>query len=355
MSARSFAASCAQKRAIAKPFQAEMPTSPPKRLRGLANPRHQRLVARHDQRGADGDAALRDRRAGELFADVAVEPHGFREHQPAAAAQPPAVDKTPGQHFLAHRGAAEHHDFAQQQRGALGKIDVDAPVHPRPVEQDGFLRQPGEMRARRGLQGDVELRRRSLRAIDFFGGGGRHREARALAGRDVDVKTVAAGDAARGVDEHRGKPLRFRRRKPHPQRAGFVQLPAARDAVDQSHVEFHRADRAVGREDFRGGRHSFPPAPLSSFRGAPLRREPGIQPQPMFLDSGSARKRASRNDGVYSYSAMARLISPGSRLLRSQLYLTAPRSITAKWSPSSQAKSRYCSTSTMAMLPRLRR
>src|SRR3981081_525996 len=55
------------------------------------------------------------------------------------------------------------------------------------------------------------------------------------------------------------------------------------------------------------------------------------------------------------YKAMARLISLGSRLPRSQVYLTAPRSITAKWSPSSQAKSRYCSTRTMAILPRLRR
>src|SRR4051812_2303085 len=133
-----------------------------------------------------------------------------------------------------------------------------------------------------------------------------------------------------------------------------MQLPAPGGAIDQSHIERHRADRTVGREDFRGG-SSHSARLLSSFRGAPLRREPAIQPRTMVLDSGSARKRASRNDEVYSYSAMARLSSARSRLPRSQLYLTAPRSITANRSPSSQAKSRYCSTSTMAMLPRLRR
>ena len=60
-------------------------------------------------------------------------------------------------HGLAHRGPAEHDDFAEQKRGAFGEIDVDAPRDPRPVEQNGLLRQPGEMRAIGGLQGDVEL------------------------------------------------------------------------------------------------------------------------------------------------------------------------------------------------------
>ena len=95
----------------------------------------------------------------ELFADVAVEPDGFGEHQPAAAPQPPAVDEFALPHALAHRGAAEHHDFAQQERGAFRQIDIDPARHPRPVEQDGFLRQPGEVRAGRGLQGDIELAR----------------------------------------------------------------------------------------------------------------------------------------------------------------------------------------------------
>ena len=75
---------------------------------------------------------------------------------------------SPLQHPLAHRRTAEHHDFAQQQRRAFRQIDVDPARHPRPVEQDGLLRQPGEMRARRGLQGNIELRGRSPGPDRFF-------------------------------------------------------------------------------------------------------------------------------------------------------------------------------------------
>jgi hypothetical protein len=99
------------------------------------------------------------------------------------------------------------------------KIDIDPPRHPRPVEQNGFLRQPCEMRAGGGLQGDIDLRGRSLRPVDFFRRGGGHREARARTDGDVDIEAVAAGDAARGVDEHGRKSLRLRGRKAHAQRA----------------------------------------------------------------------------------------------------------------------------------------
>ena len=85
MSARSRAASWAQKRAIANPFQAETPTSPPKESWNLANTFHQGFVARHDQRGADRGPASRDRCLRQLLADVALEAHGFRKHQLAAA------------------------------------------------------------------------------------------------------------------------------------------------------------------------------------------------------------------------------------------------------------------------------
>ena len=74
-------------------------------------------------------------------------------------------------------GAAKHHDFAEQERGTFREIDIDPPRQPRPVEQDGLLRQPGEVRACRDLQRDIELSGRSLRPIDFFRGRCRHREA----------------------------------------------------------------------------------------------------------------------------------------------------------------------------------
>ena len=128
------------------------------RFRRFADPLHQRLVAGHDQRRADGDAAVSDGRPRQLLADVAVEPDGFRKNQPTAAAQAPAVDELAMQHLFAHRGAAEHHDFAEQKRGVFGQVDIDASDDPRAVEQDGLLRQPGEMRAALRLQGDIELR-----------------------------------------------------------------------------------------------------------------------------------------------------------------------------------------------------
>src|ERR1700678_2826128 len=114
-----------------------------------------------------------------------------------------------------------------------------------------------------------------------------------------------------------------------------MQMTAAGDAFDEMHVELHRAPGTVGREYRRGraggiGRH--PP--------------PNIPRNGTIIAGRVARP---------NYSAIWRLISPGSRLLRSQVNFTAPRSMTAKLSPSSQAKSRYCSTSTIAMWPRLRR
>ena len=84
------------------------------------------LIARHDQRRADRDAAFGDRGSRQLFADIAVEPDGLGKHQPAAAPQAPAIDELALQHPLAHRGAAEHHDFAEQQRGVFREIDIDA-------------------------------------------------------------------------------------------------------------------------------------------------------------------------------------------------------------------------------------
>ena len=230
-----------------------MPTSPPNDLRCLANSLHQRLIAGHDQRGADRDAAVGDRRPRQLLADVAVEPDGFRKHQPAAAAQPPAIDEFAMQHLFAHRRAAEHHDFAEQKRGVLRQVDIDAPDNPRPVEQDGLLRQPGEVRAALRLQGNVELRGGAGRAVDFFSRRRRQRQPRSLAGRDIDIEAVAAGDAAGGVDEHAGQPLLLGGRKAHAQRAGFMQIAAAGDAVMQTHVEPHRAPGPVGRE-CRGSR-----------------------------------------------------------------------------------------------------
>src|SRR6202051_562751 len=114
-----------------------------------------------------------------------------------------------------------------------------------------------------------------------------------------------------------------------------MEMTAAGDAIDLVHVEAHRALGAVGREDRRSRAGGIGP------HSPPTHPKKGARPLPVASHA--------------NYSAICRLISLASRLLRSQAYFTAPLSMTAKLSPSWQAKSRYCSTSTIAMLPRLRR
>src|SRR5205823_3723285 len=63
------------------------------RFRRFANPLYDCLIARHNERRADGDAALRNGRPRQFLADVAVEPDGFRKHELSATAQAPAVDE----------------------------------------------------------------------------------------------------------------------------------------------------------------------------------------------------------------------------------------------------------------------
>ena len=76
-----------------------------------------------------------------------------------------------------------------------------------------------KMRAGGRPQRNMQLGRIAFGAIDFFRRSGGQGQPRALAGRDVDPKTVAAGDPARGIDEHGGEAVSLGRGKPHPQRA----------------------------------------------------------------------------------------------------------------------------------------
>src|SRR4029077_10080678 len=193
----------------------------------------------------------------------------------------------------------------------------------------GLLRQPGEMRMSLRLQGNVEYRGGAFGAVNLFRRRACQGEARAFAGHDIDVEAIAACNSACGVDEHRRQALTFRRGKAHAQRPRFMQGAAPGDAVGLVHVKTHRAAGTVGGENRR----------IRICRIGPHSPASPQKPHATEID----------------YSAICRLISPGSRLFRSQANFTAPLSITAKLSPSSQAKSRYCSTRTMAMLPRLRR
>ena len=176
----------------------------------LANPLHQRLVARHDQRGADRHAAFGHRRPGELFADLAVEPHGFGEYQPAAAPHAASDRRT------------RHAAFARPSR-ARPNTTISHSKSEAPSARSISIRRDTRARSNRmvscGSQAKCEPAaafRAILSwaavaggAIDLFGGRRRHRQPRSLASLDVDVETVAAGDAAGGVDEDRRKAVRL--------------------------------------------------------------------------------------------------------------------------------------------------
>jgi len=87
--------------------------------------------------------------------------------------------------------------FAEQKGGAFSQIDIDPSKNPRTVEQDGFLRQPAEMRTGFGSQRNVELRGGPLRAIHLFGSRRRLTSAAILRGAVMSIfKAVAADDPA---------------------------------------------------------------------------------------------------------------------------------------------------------------
>ncbi len=335
MSARSLAASWAQKRAIANPFQQEIPTSPPNefatsRIRSTSASSPGTIsavpMATPPLAIAGLPACRRCRRRDARFRRTPVcPPRRNRQrstNSPCSMRSPIAArPNTTISHNSSDALSARSISMRRNTRARSNRmVSCGSQARCAPLGR---------------LQGDVDLRRRALRPIDLFGGGCRHRQARALAGRDIDVETIAAGNAARGVDENRREAVGFRRRETNPQRAGFMQMAAAGDTLEQLHVERHRALRPVGRENRRGRTRGIGPHP------------------PPDLPKSAHGHRRPRHQ--FAYSAIWRLISLGSRLLRSQANFTAPRSMTAKLSPSSQAKSRYCSTSTIAMVPRLRR
>ena len=209
MSARSRAASWAQKRAIANPFQAEIPTSPPNDLRRFADPLHHGLVAGHDQRGADGDAAFGD---GRLRSFAPISPSSRMVS--ANTSLPPRRSR---------------------QRSMNSPCSIRSPIAARP--NTTISHSKSEASSARSISMRREIRARSNRmvscgsqarcapasalsamlscgcrpggAIDLLGRRRRQRQPRALAGCDIDVETVAAGDAAGGVDEHAGQAVAF--------------------------------------------------------------------------------------------------------------------------------------------------
>jgi len=93
----------------------------------------QALVASHAAPSIDrnvvrirSDAKLPERVVYDTSLPTIVPP--VSKVQVAAAPQPPAIDKMPAPHFLAHRGAPEHHEFGRFAIGPLPREEEPAQV-----------------------------------------------------------------------------------------------------------------------------------------------------------------------------------------------------------------------------------
>src|ERR1700722_15411899 len=105
------------------------------------------------------------------------------------------------------------------------------------------------MRTAFGLECDIQLRRWTVRAVDFLRRCGRDGQPRISGACNIYVEAVATGDPARGIDQHRRKPRILRRGKTHPKRSRFVQLATARHAINVAHIEPYGAPGPVGGEN----------------------------------------------------------------------------------------------------------
>ena len=197
---------------------------------------------------ATATAPPADRGLGEHLRDGAVEPQILGQHQPAVTAHPPTVAERAMIDRLAHRRAAEHHRLGHQQRSAGRKLDLDAAVKPRPVEQDRLLRQPRQAGVPPDRELDRDLGWRPERAIDFLRRSRGDGQRCAILHRDVEVMAVAAGNAAGGVDDHRFERPRAGVRKPHAQRTVLIDLPAPRHGPRCRNRKRDPPRRAVGRK-----------------------------------------------------------------------------------------------------------
>ncbi len=129
-----------------------------------------------------------------------------------------------------------------------------------------------------------------------------------LARRDIDIEAVAARDAAGGIDE-------YRREAPA--------APARENARAASPL--HATRGGAFAPSFRC---------TSNFTAPTARLAANVSEDDMIPLCIRPRTSSSQFDSIDPpQSAIWRLISAGSSVLRSQVNLTAPRSITAKLSP----------------------
>ena len=140
--------------------------------------------------------------------------NGLGMDQTAALPHPPAVAEQRLRYGLAHGQPAEQRRLDDQCFCTLGEVDLEPPGEGGAVVDDGLLRQPGDTRAFRCRQPDRGAGLAGAGAVELFARLGGHGDRRAGSSLDLPGDAVAAGQAARSVDQDR-----FQRIRPYPRHA----------------------------------------------------------------------------------------------------------------------------------------
>ena len=151
-----------------------------------------------------------------------------------------------GSHALAHELAAKDQRFAQKKARIRRGLDLERAAHPAAIEEDRLLGQPGEPRAR--FERRVRRHMGGVAAggtVDAFAGLGGDGETGPGRHGEILRQPVAAGQAARAVDQDRFGLLARQPRKPQLEAAGLVQPLQPGSLVDDAELRRCRPFRAL--------------------------------------------------------------------------------------------------------------
>jgi hypothetical protein len=181
-----------------------------------------------------------------------VQPQRIGPEQPPLHPQPPGVAQREAPDYLAPRRAAEHQAFHRQQARIAGQRDFGAAIEGCAVEQDGFLRDPFQRRARPRIERDVHARGGAEAAIHLLGRRRGQRQPRLRVEAQRHAHVVAARQPAAGIEQGGDAALvRFGVGQQQAQRRGLRQLQRAGAAQGGGEA---RGDAAIGALVARRGR-----------------------------------------------------------------------------------------------------
>jgi hypothetical protein len=153
----------------------------------------------------------------------------------AARSGPPAVTEPRLRYDLAHGQPAEQRRLDDQCFRTLGEVYLEPTGEAGAVVDDGFLRQPGDARAFRCRQPDRGAGLAGAGAVELFARLGGHGDRRAGPGLDLPGDAVAAGQAARRVDQDRFQRIGLHLRHADLGGALLIKPPDAGEAARLAH------------------------------------------------------------------------------------------------------------------------